>query len=148
MGSRTASLQTKNYYLGAFKSFARWAVRDGRLPQSSVEHLRPIEARKVKADQRHERRASTVVEVSQLLHAAHAGTDWRWRQGVAERVIPGEERAVLYRVAVETGLRASELRSLTPASFDLDADEPTVTVRAAYTKSREEATPLPSGQTW
>lgn len=56
----------------------------------------------------------------------------------------GAERAVLYRLAAETGLRAGELRSLTRASFNLDGDEPTVTVAAAYAKNRREAVqPLP-----
>jgi integrase len=43
---------------------------------------------------------------------------------------------MLYRVAVGTGFRANELRSLTPESFDVDADPPTVTVQAAYSKHR------------
>ena len=45
---------------------------------------------------------------------------------------------MLYRVAAMTGLRASELASLTPASFDLAADVPTVTLEAAYSKHRRE----------
>ena len=48
----------------------------------------------------------------------------------------GPERAMLYRVAVETGLRAGELRSLKRGSFELDRDPPTVTVVAAYSKHR------------
>ena len=39
-------------------------------------------------------------------------------------------------MAVGTGFRAKELRSLAPESFDLDADPPTVTVQAAYSKHR------------
>ena len=41
-------------------------------------------------------------------------------------------------MALGTGLRASELRSLTPASFDLDAETPTVTVAAACSKRRRD----------
>jgi len=37
---------------------------------------------------------------------------------------------MLYRVAMMTGLRASELASLTVASFDLTADPPTVTPKS------------------
>ena len=40
-----------------------------------------------------------------------------------------------YRVALGTGFRVKELRSLTPASFDLDGDPPTVTVAAAYSQA-------------
>jgi hypothetical protein len=47
---------------------------------------------------------------------------------------------MLYRLAVETGLRAGELRSLTPASFDLSDDLPTVKVLAAYSKHRRDDT--------
>ena len=50
----------------------------------------------------------------------------------------GPDRAALYRVAAGTGFRANELRSLTPESFDLDADPPTVTVAAAYSKRRRD----------
>jgi len=52
----------------------------------------------------------------------------------------GEERYWLYRLAVETGLRANELRSLTRASFELDGSEPTVTIDAASAKNRRAAT--------
>ncbi len=48
---------------------------------------------------------------------------------------------MLYRVAVETGLRANELRSLKVSSFDLDHG--IVTVRAGYSKrKREDTVPL------
>ncbi len=46
--------------------------------------------------------------------------------------------ALLYRLAVETGLRASELRSLNESSFELDAGEAKVTIAAAYSKSRRQ----------
>jgi integrase len=56
--------------------------------------------------------------------------------------MPGRERALLYALALRTGLRANELRSLTAASFNLDAG--TVTVAAAYSKHRrEDILPLP-----
>jgi integrase len=47
---------------------------------------------------------------------------------------------MLYRLAIESGLRAAEIRSLTRRSFDLDGDDPTVTVQAAYSKHRREDT--------
>jgi hypothetical protein len=42
---------------------------------------------------------------------------------------------MIYVVACTTGLRTEELATLTPESFDLDADPPTVTVAAGYTKN-------------
>ena len=47
---------------------------------------------------------------------------------------------MLYRLAVETGLRAAELRSLTRSSFQLEGDEPTVTIAAGYAKNRRQDT--------
>jgi integrase len=47
---------------------------------------------------------------------------------------------MLYRLAVETGLRAAELRSLTRSSFTLEGDEPCVTIAAAYAKNRRQDT--------
>lgn len=74
-------------------------------------------------------------QIEQLLNAA--------RQGPPLRRMSGPDRAMLYAVAAYTGLRASELASLTTASFDLDSDTPTVTVAAAYSKHRrQEVLPL------
>jgi integrase len=47
---------------------------------------------------------------------------------------------MLYRFAPATGFRADEIRSLTRASFDLDAQTQTVTVEAAYSKRRRDHT--------
>jgi integrase len=43
---------------------------------------------------------------------------------------------MLYRLALGTGFRASELASLVPDSFNLDGQPPTVTVEAGYSKHR------------
>lgn len=45
---------------------------------------------------------------------------------------------MLYRVAMETGLRRKELRTLTPASFNFDSETPTVFVEAGDSKNRRE----------
>jgi len=50
----------------------------------------------------------------------------------------GYERYLLYKLAVETGLRRNELRSLKISSFDFN--ELTLAVRSGYTKNKEEAT--------
>ena len=126
---KTSTAATKNKYLDAFKSFARWAVQDRRLAESPVEYLKPLDARKVRCDSRQERRALSVDQVKQLLNVTKHGPE-RWR-------MTGHERAMLYRLAVETGLRASELRRLTRSSFRLDGIHPVVMVEAGYnTKQR------------
>jgi integrase len=123
---RGISAQTFNFYLGAVKQFCRWMVRDRRALETPVGHLTGLN---VKTDRRRDRRAFTVDELRALLAAAAGGPD---RHGMT-----GPERAFLYWLAVETGLRAGELRSLTRASFDLGA-EPTVAVLAEYSKRRRE----------
>ena len=122
-GPEGLGAKTCNYYLGAVKSFCRWMVQDRRAAESPLAHLKPVNAR---ADVRRERRALEPDEVRRLLEAATAGP---WCHGMT-----GPERAMLYRLAVESGLRANELRSLQVQSFDLDGL--TVSVEAAYSKHR------------
>jgi integrase len=121
------SAQTFNFYLQACKQFCRWAVRDRRALENPLAHL---EGLNVKTDRRRDRRPFTVEELRRLLDAARTGPE---RFG-----IPGDERATLYWLAVETGLRAGELRGLRPDSFALEAQPPIVTVEAAYSKHRRE----------
>ncbi|MFO7898506.1 MAG: tyrosine-type recombinase/integrase, partial [Planctomycetota bacterium] len=77
---------------------------------------------------RHDRRALTDDELRKLIAAAEEGTDVCG--------LSGQDRAMLYRIAVGTGFRRNEIRSLTPKSFDLDGDPPTITVEAGYSKRR------------
>ncbi len=100
-------------------------VQDRRAAESPIAHLRALN---VRANLRRVRRALTPQELRTLLTTTHVGPE---RDGVV-----GPERALLYQVAVETGLRRGELESLTRSSFDLDGAEPTVIVEAAYSKRR------------
>jgi integrase len=60
------------------------------------------------------------------------------RGGPVRHKLTGLSRAMLYRVAMETGLRRKELRTLTPASFDFDSATPTVYVEPGQSKNRGE----------
>jgi len=119
------SLQTCNDTLRAIKQFSRWLWRDGRAREDVLAHLTGYN---VALDRRHDRRSLTDEELARLIAAAE--------EGPAIINMAGRDRAILYRVAVGTGFRAKELRSLAPESFDLGADPPTVTVQAAYSKHR------------
>ena len=119
------SLQTCNHYLQAIKQFYRWLWRDGRTRENALAHLTGYN---VKLDRRHDRRALELDELRRLLKVTHNGPI-RFRMS-------GPERAMLYRLAIETGLRASELRSLRVLSFDFDRC--TVVVEAAYSKRRRQ----------
>ena len=124
-GDDPLSLQTCNHYLRAIKQFSRWLWRDGRTREDPLAHLSGYN---VQLDRRHDRRALADEELTRLIQAAEKGS--------VVRGMTGPERATLYQLAVGTGFRANELRSLTPESFDLDADPPTVTVQAGYSKHR------------
>lgn len=115
-----------NAKLTAFKSFTRWLWKNGRIKSDPMAATSKLN---VKTDRRHQRRALTEKEITKLIKAAKKG------EPVLE--ITGRERALLYNAALETGLRASELASLTANSFNLnDLDNATVTVKAAYSKHR------------
>jgi integrase len=126
------SITTTNYYLRETKSFFAWLVKDSRAPHNPLAHLPYLNA----ATEAHrERRILAAWEFTAMLEAACTGKPVRY--------LPGRARFMLYLVAVETGFRAQELASLTPASFRLDGAAPTVTVEAAYSKhKREDVQPI------
>jgi site-specific recombinase XerD len=124
---RGISASTFNQYLSSCVSFFRWMVREGRATDNPLASLRQIN---VSTDRRHDRRAMTTEELLWLLETTK-NTPTRFG-------MTGKDRALLYRLAVETGLRAGELRSLTASSFELDAAEAKVTIAAAYSKSRRQ----------
>jgi hypothetical protein len=114
-------IQTSNHYLAPIKQFARWLEKDRRTAENPLAHL---EGGNVNLDCRHERREMSDAELVYLLDSTRAAG--------RVRKMNGPEREMLYLVSVYTGLRASELASLTPESFALDATPPTLTVEAAY----------------
>jgi len=135
MKEKDTSLQTVNFYLQAIKQLCRWMVADGRAPDNPLAH---VAGYNVRTDRRHDRRALTDAELSTLIETVAKGPE---RYG-----LPGTERALMYRLAAETGLRAAEIRSLKPSSFKLDSNPPVVVVDAAYSKRRrQDELPLRSG---
>lgn len=119
-------MATSNDYLVAIKAFANWLVRDGRLATNPLRHLQRLNA---ETDVRRQRRVLSPDELELLIQAAAASNRTIDR-------LPGCDRAMLYRLAALTGLRAQELASLTPQSFDLDGDPASVGVEACYSKHR------------
>jgi integrase len=131
------SAQTSNFYLQAIKQFCKWMVKDRRASESPVAHLQGLN---VKAHPQRQRRVVTVDELIRLIDTTWSSQPrmGRTRDGDIAWHMTGPERAMLYMLAAETGLRSSEMRSLTLSSFKLDAANPTVTVAAAYSKRRRE----------
>jgi hypothetical protein len=83
-------------------------------------------------DRRHDRRTIGIDELRRLIEVAERGAPYREMSGPA--------RALCYRLAVATGLRLSEIKSITRQSFDFQASPATVSVAAAYTKNGDRAT--------
>jgi len=124
---RGFSAQTNNGYLQAIKSFCSWLVMEGRAPRSPLVHLKGLN---VQTDRRHDRRALTIEECKALIKAA--------QNGPVVQKMTGPDRAMLYRVALGSGLRASEIRTLNIGRCLLDNNPPTLVVKAAYSKHRRE----------
>lgn len=121
--------QTRNHYVAALKAFGNWLLDTRKTTENP---FRPLAKQNVAVDLRHERRPLTPEEFDRLLLAARTGK----RFGK----LSGPDRAMLYTVAAYTGFRASELASLTPASFALETTPPTLTVEAGYSKHRRKDT--------
>ncbi len=127
------SQQTVNHYLRAIKQFTRWLVRDHRTDEDRLTFL---QGGNVKTDRRLERRELNELEIQYLLQTAQSG-------GTSSK-LTGWQRYTLYATALATGLRASELASLTPRHFELDAEVPLVHIKAKNEKARRgDVIPLP-----
>jgi integrase len=132
---RGIGIATSNGYLTAAKGFSRWLVRTERTDRDRLVSLSRQNAR---TDVRHARRATPEDELRVILTAA--GDSHVEFEGLT-----GRDRRMLYLTAMVTGFRASELASLTPLSFLLEENPPTVAVTAAYSKNhRHSVQPLPT----
>jgi len=125
-----ASLQTCNHYIRGIKQFSRWLKLQKRTPDDALAALAGFNA---ETDRRYVRRELQSDELGYLLRTVETYT-------TANHNMPGPDRAMAYRLALGTGFRAKELRSLSPASFDLDGHPATVTVTAGYSKRRRQDT--------
>jgi len=119
------SAATYNYYLKSMIHFCRWMIENKRGSDNPLQYLKVLNTR---TDRRHDRRALEPDEIRRLLEAT-ASAETRFG-------MDGYQRALLYRLAIETGLRAGELKSLTVSAFDLDGH--TITLEAAYSKHRRQ----------
>ena len=118
-------IRTANYHTKAVKAFLTWMVKNGRAPSNPLAHMADLNG---KVDVRRERRSLPQDDFCRLVEAA--------RKGKVFRRLSGPDRAMLYEAAAYTGLREGELASLSRASFNLDANPPTVTVEADKSKHR------------
>ena len=122
--------RTYNHYLQAADAFGKWLAATKRLPGNPLVGMARLNA---ETDIRHKRRALTPDEFARLVDGAR-------NSGCEVQGYDGELRARVYQFGYLTGLRRSELGSLTPNSFKLDDPQPTLTVEAACSKHRRKDT--------
>jgi integrase len=124
-GENGIGQRTFNYYLKLCKEFCKWLCKERRATTNPLEHLSCV----TQTEKRRQRRALTLDEQHKLLEAAESGA--------THHNMTGDERRLVYTLALQTGLRANEIRTLTVASFDFT--ENTVTLQGAYTKNKKTA---------
>lgn len=127
------SYRRSNALLIAHKCFCNWAVGSDFVAKS------PLRGSRVKLldsakDRRRIRRALEIDELRRLFATTAASE-------VVHHGLTGAERAMIYRLAAESGMRRGELTKLTVAALDFEGR--TITLSAGITKSgRERAIPL------
>ncbi len=126
-GNAELSESSIAHHARSLKAFSRWLWRDGRVRDDALVHMRLPEV--------HDgfvRRAMEAEEAAALI----ATTPTLRRRGG----LTGPDRAIVYAVALGTGYRLGELCSLTPESFHLDDDPPTIFCEGEFTKNGRDAT--------
>jgi integrase len=124
------SAQTRKHYAVHLRQFGRHLVHQDVVPTNPFKKI--TTSINVEVDRRVRRRALTIDEFQRLLASVAKSRRQRCR-------LKGSERRLLYWLAGATGLRRNELGSLTPESFSLKSDPPTVSVTARRTKNRQNA---------
>lgn len=122
------SFRTVHSLLTSLKQFSRWLLQHQKLafdPLASIRKPNP------KMDPRRQRRMLLPEE-------------WTWLrrvtlQGKFHHRMEPTNRVLLYALAIQTGLRSGELRSLKPGQVILDATSPYILCDSSQTKNRKPA---------
>jgi integrase len=119
--------KTSNDILAACKQFARWARDHDMASRDPLGTLKPVRVVRTEED----RVLTWDDELPRLIKAAASGPD--------HRGVSGPLRALVYRLAAETGFRVGELCALRVGDCRLDGDRPTLRLPGSSTKNRNEA---------
>jgi len=118
---------TFNKYIGDIRALCKWMADENFAPKTALAKLMPVENADADVDKR---RSLSIDEMHRLVDTAAAGAK--------HHGLTGDERAILYRFAFETGMRPGQMRALTVASFRLSDTPPTVQSQAKFVKSRKD----------
>jgi integrase len=125
---RGSSNRNVQAHLTSIKSFTKWLAKNHKL---AFDPLADVDRPTPRTDRRMERRPLEHTEWDCLIGTL-AGSGEAYG-------LSGEERALLYSVAVQTGLRSGELRDLRRAHLYLAGDSPYIRAKAAISKNSKEA---------
>ena len=132
--ARGVGPETVNHYVRSLRAFGRWLVRSRRGPSNPFDTLALLHAA---TDRRRDRRELDADELRRVLSSARNSPR-------SFRGLTGPDRFHPYATACGTGFRASALASLTPESFDLAGELPTVTLAARHAKNKKtKVQPIP-----
>ena len=109
------------------KQFTKFLLEDERIETDPFRKLRPPKV----SELRHRRRTLAPDECTKFLKAV--------RECSPSYGLSGPDQEVLFRVALNTGFRASELSRLVVADLHLDCEYPHISLSASKTKNRDEA---------
>ena len=143
----------RNTYRSALCAFCNWAVKSSRLAVNPVISVSPANEN---ADRRHQRRSLTEIEIEQLLDSAERrplietltvrrGKNVgkllaKVKPNVRKRLLRlGKERRLIYLTLLSTGLRKSELASITVNQFHDDPAGAFIKLHAGDEKNRNGA---------
>ena len=128
LSDKGRSARTVASYLQSIKGFTRWCVKNGKL---AADPLVTVSKPSQESDRRLVRRF--------LTHDEWAWLDSTTRSSQVRCRMPGIERAILYAVAIQTGLRSSEIAQLTKGRLMLSQQPPFILASAKSTKNRKQA---------
>ena len=109
INSKKRAAGTINSYLSTVRCFVQYLVDTDIL---SINPIRSIRELNTELDRRKLRRAMTKEEIERLLTAA--------ANGIIKKVRCPEERVLIYKLLIGTGLRSTELSLLTPRQIDFE----------------------------
>jgi integrase len=115
---------TINSYVISVKTFVQYLTDIDVLPKHPLKSIRKLNE---ELDRRKQRRAMTKEEVERLIAATASG--------VSRKVGRPDERVLVYKLLLGTGLRSTELSLLTPSQIDFEHCR--LKVEAAKTKNKK-----------
>ncbi len=110
------SPKTLNEYLSSMSSFINWMVKNERVTKNPLQHVEKIPSN---GKQVRPRRALNDDEMARLLEVCGP-------------------RAVLYRTAVQTGIRRGEFRAMERNDIQIQGETASIKLRASTTKNRKQ----------